>query len=160
VLEFPVQLLHTVAPAPTQEPIEQFAQATVEAALYSPAAQAVHEEAAAFANVFVKEPGWQTVHIVEPVLLVNRPAAHALHAVTFDSTLYRPAAQGVHMVAPTAMPVLVMFPAAHALHAVTFDSTLYRPAEHGVHMVAPTAMPVLVMFPAPQTLHATVGTAE
>ena len=41
------------------------------------------------------------------------PATHSVHAATLDAVEYSPAARAIHVVAPTADPVLVIEPAWH-----------------------------------------------
>ena len=106
--------------------------------------------------------------MLSPVFVIE-PAAHAVHAATFDAVEYLPAAHAVHLTAPVLVPVSVIEPAAHVMqwlsafdpvvpiylpapqsvHAATYDAVEYLPTAHAVHAVAPVLVPVSVIEPAP-----------
>jgi hypothetical protein len=71
--------------------------------------------------------------------------------VALDTAEYFPTAHSVQVLAPGALPVLVIEPAAHAAHADTFDAAEYSPAAHAVQVIAPTSSPMPVIEPAWQS---------
>jgi hypothetical protein len=179
------QGVHVVAPPAVPvfviDPAAQLVHAVVDAFEYRPAAHAVQVVAVLFttpvpAPASATDPAGQTAQAIcddwlywpglhamqddEPVRfsrLVTEPGAHALQVVTLDSTLYWPAAQGVHVVAPPAVPVFVIDPAAQLVHAAV-DAFEYRPAAHAVQVVAvlfttPVPAPASATDPAGQTTH-------
>ena len=70
-----------------------------------------------------------------------------MHSLTADIE-YLPVAHAVHVVAPSAEPLLVTEPAPQSMQDATFDAVEYLPAPHAVHFVALAAVPVSVIDPA------------
>jgi hypothetical protein len=54
---------------------------------------------------------------MEPVFVLD-PAKHSVHASVLELVEYQPGAQGVQLVAPAALPVLVMEPASQVLQTL------------------------------------------
>jgi hypothetical protein len=113
-------------------------------------------------------------------VFVTHPPRQIVHSSSVERFEYIPAAQGVHDVAPAAVPVSVIepikqvaqsvslfdpvalayFPGAHEMHDVAVDTLEYFPESHAVQLTAPVLVPVFVSEPSTQVTHATVDTGE
>ena len=82
--------------------------------LYLPGVHCVHSPNPISAEASEYFPTAHLVQVLAPgslPVLVIEPAAHTMHAATFDTAENSPAAHAVQVVAPTAEPVSVIDPA-------------------------------------------------
>ena len=95
----------------------------------------------------------QLVQLAEPLIALNRPAAHAVHTVEEVEdviVLYVPAGQPTHVSAPL---TLEKVPAGHTGH-VAAPAALQRPAAHAVHTRLVVDLENVLYAPDPQLEHA------
>jgi hypothetical protein len=97
-------------------------------------------------RVFVTEPATQTTHAAVGAEL-NRPAAHAVHAVAPVATSMFVTDPGAHGTHELRLLVGEYCPAAHWAHGAV-DAALDWPAGHAVHAVAPVVLSAFVTEPA------------
>ena len=106
-------------------PTSQSVQASVDAVVYFPTAQAAHVVAPVLASLFVIEPAAhaaQSLATAEPVVPTYLPAMQSVHAATLDAIEYFPTAHAVHTVAPLLVPLSVFEPAPHRVHDPMADA--------------------------------------
>jgi len=125
-----VQLDAPVDAEPVDEPAPQLAQATVEDALYVPAAHAAHVVAPVPVSVLVTDPGLQAVQL-SAVHEAEQPAP------VDGVRRYLPAAQAAQEDAPALEPVLVTEPGLQLEHAAFVVPALYVPAGQAEQVDAP-----------------------
>ena len=119
----------------------------VGSALNCPARHAVQLDAPTACSVFVTEPGphsahgtagfalyCPTAHIVQVILSVVEPGAHAVHA-TVESLPCLPGEQALHSLLPGLANVLVVEPAEHVEQLAPLGLCRYFPGGHNAHGV-------------------------
>ena len=96
---------------------------------------------------------------MEPVFVLD-PAGHSVHASVLELVEYQPGAQGVQLVAPAALPVLVMEPAWHMSQLVRPLEGPYSPDTQLTHATAILDPPVSSPYnPAAHSMHAEADAA-